>query len=324
MKKESSSVCLRDGILWLGLALVLLVLARAASSEPGDSHFSQDGYIEYIEGNLPIILSAPHGGRRSHPNIPRRKEGTSISDTNSDRVAKEISEAFFERTGAYPHVVISHLQRAELDCNRNLERGAAGNPLAEEIWKAYHAFIDKAKETVLERYPSGLYVDLHAHGHQAPLVELGYLLRGFELKQSREAIDALADRSSIRELAQRNQSSLSELLQGPSSFGSLLQQNGIEAVPSQTYPHPGNRPYFNGGYNTWRHGSKTEGSINGFQAEIPYYAILSGRRQRLKFASAFVEASLSFFQTHEGISLNKTRKETVNPIPEPPQIITIP
>ena len=38
----------------------------------GQSYFGRNGYVEYIAGNTPVILSAPHGGALTPTTIPDR------------------------------------------------------------------------------------------------------------------------------------------------------------------------------------------------------------------------------------------------------------
>lgn len=298
------SACLAAFVLFLCQSVL-----ASSPDEPGTRRFSERNYVEYIVGDLPIILSAPHGGRKSPSSIPNRDYGTLVTDTNTDRLAEEIAKAFYERTGKYPHVVICHLKRVKVDCNRPIKEGAQGDKKAENAWHSFHSFIDEAKSEILKTHPRGLYVDLHAHGHRAPLVELGYLIRGRDLALPTDELDMLFHRSSIRELAERSDDSFSELIQGKSSFGAMLMHHDIKAVPSPKYPDPGAQIYFNGGYNTWRHGSRRGGEFNGFQAEIPYYAILSKKRARKRFVEAFVASTLSYLQVHEGITFNRIKTD---------------
>ncbi|MGB8168224.1 MAG: hypothetical protein WCF18_12075, partial [Chthoniobacteraceae bacterium] len=55
----------------------LLLAGRndAAEFTPGKSYFGQDNYIEYIAGDLPLIISSPHGGREKPDEFPDRAKG---------------------------------------------------------------------------------------------------------------------------------------------------------------------------------------------------------------------------------------------------------
>ena len=46
-------------------------------------YYGREKYIEYFAGNLPIILSVPHGGREIPGEIPDRSWGTMVTDDNT-------------------------------------------------------------------------------------------------------------------------------------------------------------------------------------------------------------------------------------------------
>ena len=54
------------------LGLLLPVIAAAQSYVPGQTYFGGSQYTEYRAGNLPIIVTAPHGGSLTPPSIPDR------------------------------------------------------------------------------------------------------------------------------------------------------------------------------------------------------------------------------------------------------------
>ena len=89
----------------------------------GQAVFGRNQYIEYIPGNLPIIISAGHGGRLIPTDIPARTFGSMAFDENTQELARKIAAEFFRRTGKYPHLIINRLSRTRLDPNREDRRG---------------------------------------------------------------------------------------------------------------------------------------------------------------------------------------------------------
>ena len=241
---------------------------------PGVSVFDSNGYVEYIPGNLPVIISAPHGGYLEPDSLPDRDCNDCVygRDSYTQELARSVNEAFFEQMGGYPHIVINLLQRRKLDANRDIGDAADGNPVVEESWANYHQFIDSAKNKVIQDYERGLFIDLHGHGHDVQRLELGYLLSGSELRLSDSELNTLTyvEQSSIQTLVDDNINLLthSELLRGRYSLGSLLSNIGDPAVPSASDRYPFSfESYFSGGYNTGRHGSRSGGEIDGIQIE---------------------------------------------------------
>ena len=90
----------------------------ARSSSPGTSSFGEDRYIEYIAGDLPLILSAPHGGRETPEEIPDRVKGVLQADANTQEVARAVAAEITARTGHHAHLIICRLARRKLPLDR--------------------------------------------------------------------------------------------------------------------------------------------------------------------------------------------------------------
>lgn len=265
-------------------------VGQTPSGVPGKSRFLEQNRVEVIEGNLPLIISAPHGGRLTPKEIPDRTSGTLVTDTHTDRLAADIAEAFHAQTGKYPYVIICHLKRTKVDCNRAIEEGAQGNPDAEKVWQAFQSSIEAARRQVSSSFGQGVYVDLHGHGHPEPHLEIGYLLTNRQLKLDSAALAALEDQTSLREAAAGPENDFLELLRGPESFGAFMQKRGYSSIPSPDHPHAGEAHFFSGGYNTRQHAWKDKDGIVGFQLETPGPGVRSTPAERKAFAAAFAEA----------------------------------
>jgi hypothetical protein len=298
---------------------------------PGQSYFGRNGYIEYVAGNAPVILSAPHGGALEPSEIPFRTAGacggsaTTTTDRNTIELALAVRDAFVDRFGTVPHVILNHLERNRLDANRAIEEAACGDPEAEIAWGEFHDFIEVAKAEVLATPGKGWYMDLHGHGHDIRRLELGYLLRGSQLDLSDATLDAASqyqDTSSIKTLSEfASGVTFSELLRGSLSLGTLYADNGIRAVPSSPEPGPEGNPYFRGGYNTVRHTCTVRasehrgipgGQICGVQVEAHYKGVRDRPAKRAAFGVATAIALEAFLGAHWGVWLGG------EPPPPPP------
>ena len=261
----------------LFLFTFLLVLSWKVRSQgfiPGNAYYNSYSYVKYQAGNLPVIISVPHGGYLQPEDIPDRDcSGCSnVMDSYTQELSQELSEAIFKKTSCYPHVITNLLHRKKFDANRELETAADGNADVTQCWYDYHSFIDTAAAFITEKFQKGLFIDLHGHGHTIQRIELGYLLSAGELAYSDSLLNTpkYTDDNSIRSLADNNLNGLmfSDLLRGEKSLGELLVKRGYPAVPSQTDPFPkSGDSYFNGGYNTLIHGSLQSGTIDAIQME---------------------------------------------------------
>jgi hypothetical protein len=266
--------------------------ADALPLEPGRTIMGRNGYVEFQTGDAPVILSAGHGGLVQPAEIPDRTDGTTVTDTHTQDLARRAATALRSSSGQTPWLVISHLQRIKLDPNRELAEAAGGNPYAARAWREYHGYLEAARHAVTVRWGRGLYLDLHGHGHTVQRLELGYLLGASTLALPDSALDAggLAASSSIRALAGPGGSPLSVVLRGSSSLGGLLEQAGYPSVPSPTRPHPAGDPYFNGGYSTARHGSRDGGRVSGIQIEANWERVRDTEEARGAFATGLATA----------------------------------
>ncbi len=274
--------------------------------------YGTNNYVEYQVGNLPIVISVPHGGDLSPTSIPTRicNNPETVTDSFTIETAEQIKAALFLATGCYPHVIICNLKRTKLDCNRNLADGACDNSQAMTAWNEYHNFITMAQNAANSQYNNKiLFVDLHGHGHTIQRIELGYLLSASDLELSETTLNSTAyiNQSSIKNLVlnNRNNYTHTQLLRGPSSFGTLLTNLGFPAVPSQQIPYPGaTASYFSGGYTTASHTCFDPTiTTNGFQMELNYDGVRNSNSNRILFADKFKNAVLEYLNTHTNVVL---------------------
>ena len=152
----------------------MLLQTKVLSAQ--ETIYGTNNYIEYQVGNLPIVLSVPHGGRLAPSTIPDRtcNNAETVTDINTIELAKSISNALYELTGCYPSIVICNLRRSKIDCNRNIEDGACGNEEAITAWKEFNSFIEQAQTKAQENFKGNIFLgELHGHAHDIRRGELG-------------------------------------------------------------------------------------------------------------------------------------------------------
>lgn len=287
----------------------------------GQSYFGRNAYVEYIAGNAPVILTAPHGGSLTPASIPDRTAlacggaATTVTDANTQDLVRTMQQRFFAQHGRYPHVVISLLSRRKLDPNRLPAEAACNNTDALAALNEWHGFIDMAKAAILQTTGKGWYMDMHGHGHDIQRLELGYLLPPTDLDRTDAALDGgvtFENVSSIRTLSRFSPLSFSALLRGASSLGTLYANNGFPSIPSSTDPRPNGADYFNGGDNTVRHscgggasglGGATDGNICGVQIEANFTGVRDSPANRERFANATATVLETFLRVHWDIRL---------------------
>lgn len=269
-------------------ALSATIEATAVALVPGMTYLGHNGYIEFIAGDGPFVLSAPHGGALTPATIPDRTVGTTVTDTNTDPMIRAMGSAIALESGRRPHLVISRLRRTKLDPNREVVEAAAGNPEAIRAWREYHGFIEAARVAAAAAWPHAFYIDVHGHGHTIPRLEWGYLLGASTLDRPDLELNSgsHAAQSSIHSLAALGVAPFATLLRGAASLGARFEAEGYPSVPSPSAPSPGTADYFNGGYSSARHGSRDGGTVSGVQLEMHYPGVRDTEANRLAFAAA--------------------------------------
>lgn len=298
MRSRSSG---RSAYLLSALLIYLTAVSVTWAEEKSEvpSRKGGTGYIEYWPGELPIILSAPHGGRLAPKELPDRATGRLQRDAFTAELAMEMREAMKRRYGAAPHLVICHLARVKLDANRPLNEAAQGSLIAEKAWHEYHGFIREAEQFIMQTHSRGLYLDVHGHSHEKQWVELGYCLGKDEIQwpPQRLNLPEIAERSSIRLLDKSSEEDFAGLLRGPHSLGAMLGQRGVPSVPAPGVELDPADLYFSGGYDTETHGSMDGVGLDAIQLEVPR-KFRDEKTDRESLARAFADALGPYFEKH--------------------------
>jgi autotransporter-associated beta strand protein len=305
----------------IAASLAFVFPAAAQTYVPGGTYFDRSNYIQYSTGDLPFIMSAPHGGTLNPAEIPDRTncttcpgwDFTTTTDTATDDVATRVRNAVAALTGHLPHIIICHLDRSKIDCNRAVDEGAEGNPAAVIAWTDFQNYIDASSNAVIKTFGRGFYIDQHGQGHPEERLELGYMLDKYDLTNSDAALNSSSkykNESSIRTLANSVASSntFAQILRGSNSFGQWMVGQGYPSTPSFTMPMPFTNPtsasnFFNGGYNTEVHGSDNLGPLDALQIEANYAGVRDSSSNRQAYAQAVARVIEKFFSWYYGITL---------------------
>jgi hypothetical protein len=297
----------------LRLLIVLLVLTAAspapaavpAPKVPGESYFGTDRHVEYVAGDLPLVITVPHGGRAQPADLPPRRTGVTVMDANTQELARELVAELERRSGGRVHLVVSHLHRSRLDPNREIVEAANGHPGAELIWREFHAAIEGALTAAVARHGFAFLVDLHGHAHPVARLELGYALAAPQLNRADPEFDTsgVIGLSTLADLHARRGGSAADLIRGPRSLGTLLAAGGLPATPSGPDPQPGNQPFFAGGYIVQRHAAAAGTSkVDGLQIECPRPGVRDTPENRARFGRITAAALLEFLREHYGFT----------------------
>jgi hypothetical protein len=208
-------------------------------------------------GTLPIVISAPHGGRQPVPGAsPRNLEGrpkndatwVASEDPRTDRLAIRIADELHSLTGRHPSLVVAKFARRYIDANRPPEI-AYDSPASRPTYDAYHGWLRHFVDDVRARFPAGLLIDIHGQ-HKDPDV----LMRGTLNGRTVTALLARAGPASII---------------GADGLFGQLQSNGFKVFPSNDVPPAGKAEDagYNGGYTVIRYGSHRPDGIDAVQFE---------------------------------------------------------
>ncbi len=285
---------------------------------PSQAYYGRNNYIEYVAGDMPVIVSAPHGGGLTPSEIPDRVDDgtdpnfTTTTDSNTQETALAIQSVFATYFGHLPHVILCRLQRTKIDCNRNLAQGVyQTNIYATQAWHEFQDYINVSSNAAVGQNGLGFYIDQHGQAHTIQRLELGYLLTSGQLANSDTTLNQTTYRtqSSIRTLGSRVSSKFSmpfsQILRGSGSFGDMMVARGFPSVPSPTMPDPGSgNSYFDGGYNTAVHSSQGNGGpVDGLQIEANYTGVRDTSANRSAYALAVAQTLDYFFTNYYGLDL---------------------
>ncbi|MDG1175043.1 MAG: hypothetical protein P8N07_04520, partial [Flavobacteriales bacterium] len=162
----------------IGIVILTIFIALQANSQnyiPGQVYYGTDSLIEYRCGNLPIILSSPHGGYDTPGSLPDRNcIGCATGrDSYTQELTRQIEASIFYKTGCRPHVIINKLHRIKLDANREIIEATDSNLVTEPYWHDYMNFVDTASNIVSRTHTKGLFLDIHGHAHTIQRLEIG-------------------------------------------------------------------------------------------------------------------------------------------------------
>ena len=261
-------------------------------------------FIEYREGNIPLLIISVHGGDMEPEWIKSRTCDGSIivRDSYTLNVAMKI-ESQLKIRGYSPYVVLNNLHRKKLDLNRSINDSNCGDNITEPYWNLFHNKIDDFRTQIENQFGAGLVIDIHGQSHEEQRIELGYLLSSSDLKMKNSTINSLnfINNSSVKGLLNNNLDNLklTHLLSGESSLGTFLTQKGYASVPSNedVAPKQGEL-YFSGGYNTANYGSRDSGDVDAIQIELNMIGVRDTSENRTLFSQELAEVLLEYIRTH--------------------------
>jgi len=241
-------------IVWL---LAAALPAQAADKAPADLVLVQ-------VGTLPIILTAPHGGRDAIPGVETRdgKDKNKVAasqayggfvagggDFNTDILVQGMAAEIQRQTGHAPYLVMARFVRKYIDANRPANL-AYDDAKAGPYYDYYHAAIRRFVDEVRSKYPAALLVDVHGQSKQP-----GVIMRG---TRNGRAVSSLVARSGIAAVIGRD-----------GIFGQL-EAHGFAIFPANDVPLNGTAEDagLNGGFTVLIYGAQSGRGIDAVQLEF--------------------------------------------------------
>jgi N-formylglutamate amidohydrolase len=140
----------------------------------------RSSYKYYFNGNVNIILSAPHGGSLTPDDVPDRTDGvyvrssdekdteercrtTVVKDSRTDEFTENVANELKTKWNVKPFIIIAKWHRKKVDFNREILEGTLNNPEAVSAYQNYHMSLTHAVNKVNQLFGKGLLIDIHGH-----------------------------------------------------------------------------------------------------------------------------------------------------------------
>lgn len=201
-------------------------------------------------GAIPIVVTAPHGGRQVIAGVPERL-GNGVPhfavrrDNNTAELAHLLAARLAERLGAKPFMIVADFERKYVDVNRPPEH-AYEVPSAKVFYDNYHGAVAAAVAHVRRQWGHGFLIDVHGQ-----TAEQETIFRGTD------------NRTTVRSLIERHGS---HALSGPKSILGRLQAAGYRVVPDLSGQE--RERQYTGGYTTRTYGSHRGTNVDAMQLEL--------------------------------------------------------
>ncbi|MBX9627611.1 MAG: N-formylglutamate amidohydrolase [Gemmataceae bacterium] len=256
--------------------LLAAPLALAAVAPAADPPPKPDPLVLVQKGTLPVIVSAPHGGRLPIPDVPERVGAgvrlfATVRDVNTAELADRFAADLERVTGGTAWLVAARFDRKYLDVNRPPD-GAYEDDRAKPVYDAYHAALAAACKAVKEKHRAGLLLDLHGQGAFPNAVCRG--------TRDGKTVGLLVERHGRAALT------------GKHGVLGRLERAGYEVLPPAGRPAAKEEPAFAGGHIVDTYGSHTGYAIDAIQVEFGSY--LRDRAALSKTAADLADAVAAF------------------------------
>ena len=256
------------------LGLLPDTVASTAESKPED-------FVTVQRGTLPIIISAPHGGRKKVPDVPERlgvgvTNFATVLDNNTAELAEKLAAELERRLEGKPWMVIARFERKYLDVNRAPDQSYESEK-AKPYYDAYHDPLEEACKAVKEKFGRGILLDIHGQGEYP-----GAICRG---TQNCKSVTLLRERYGWQAVT------------GKKSILGIMQQGGYKVLPTcDADSTVKEEAKFSGGYMVAHYGSHTGYGIDAIQLEFGSFL---REREKEKFKKTAVDLALAVATFHD-------------------------
>ncbi len=125
-------------------------------------------YIKFQKGNIPLIISIPHGGTIKLRDIPKRRNGVIGIDKATIELGKDIITNIEEKIqnskilSSKCYFIISKIHRSRIDINRSPEKAYNQNSkLARKLYYLYHKKLKKYISHSIKHNGYTILIDIH-------------------------------------------------------------------------------------------------------------------------------------------------------------------
>ena len=153
-------------------------------------------YFEFKEGDVPVVLSCPHGGYKKPSRIPDKIVGPRIADRNTYLVAKLIVNSLMIKNIRIFYL-LNKIHRSKVDLNRPSKSESSFNQTSAEaqtIFHSFHNYLNDFTQQCVSNHGKALIIDFH--GFTKPHNEYPDVIFGHMFGKSLDLLERASEQDS--------------------------------------------------------------------------------------------------------------------------------